>query len=244
MNAVITAGGPIDGEYAQLARTTLKALAPVRHRTMLERTIIALRDAGVYRIAVVGNDAVAQAVGGTVQRIVPDAGSGAGNVLAALGAWDGDDAPLLYLTCDMPYITSGALASFLGHVPQGALAMAVTEHDDFVARFPHAPPFGITLAGERVVNGGAFYIPAGGAKKIASFATALFDARKSPWRMATIAGPMLLVRFMLGRCSIGALETRARMLLEMDVTAIRRAPPELAYDVDTVDDYRYALDHE
>ena len=102
MKAVITAGGPIDGAYAELARTNLKALAPVRGSTMIERTIDVLRETGVNRVAVVGNEEVRRCVDGRVEKIVPDAGSGAKNVLAALDAWADDGEPLVYLTCDMP----------------------------------------------------------------------------------------------------------------------------------------------
>ncbi len=244
MKAVITAGGPIGGEYAAIAGSSLKALAPVRGVTMLDRTIGALRDAGVARIAVVGNGDVRTSVDGRAERIVDDAGSGAKNVLAALNAWADDGEPLLYLTCDMPYITADAVVAFVERVAGGSLAMPLTEIDDFTRRFPGAPPFGIRLAGESVVNGGVFHIPAGATAPIASFATALFDARKAPWRMATIAGPMLLLKFALQRLSIAELEARARRVLDMNVAAIRNSPPELAFDADTADEYRYAIEHD
>lgn len=244
MKAVITAGGPVDGVYAQVAGTRVKALAKVRGLTMLARTISVLRENGVQRIAIVGNSDVRHSVDGAVEKVVDDAGTGAKNVLGALDAWPDDGEPLLYLTCDMPYITAPALNQFLTRVPSDTLAMPLTEIDDFVARFPGAPPFGITLAGSCVVNGGVFHIPPGATARIRSFATALFDARKAPWRMATIAGPMLLLKFALKRLSIEELEARAQKVLGMNVAAIRNAAPELAYDADTVDEYRYAVDHE
>jgi GTP:adenosylcobinamide-phosphate guanylyltransferase len=244
VKAVITAGGPIDGDYADLARTRVKALAHVRGSTMLDRIIKSVREAGIDRIAVVGNDDVRVSVERRVDKIVPDAGTGAKNVLGALDAWPDDGEPLLYLTCDMPYITTAALASFLERVRSDTLAMPLTEIEDFVRRFPGAPPFGISLAGECVVNGGVFHIPAGGAERIRSFATALFDARKAPWRMATIAGPTLLLKFALKRLSIPELEARGRKILGMNVAALRNSPPELAYDADSVDEYRYAIQHD
>jgi GTP:adenosylcobinamide-phosphate guanylyltransferase len=243
VNAVITAGAPLDRDFAQLAGTAFKALAPFRGRSLLDGTIDALHQAGIDRIAVVGGDEVAQSCLNHVARIIPDAGSGAGNVLAALDAWRDVNAPLLYLTCDMPFIDGNVLRHFLARVPPDALAMPLTEHADFVRRFPGAPPAGITLDGERVVNGGAFYIPSGASPRIRSFATQLFDARKAPWRMATIAGPSLLARFAFGRLSIARLEQRARTLLQMNVLGVRNAAPELAFDVDVADEYRYALEH-
>lgn len=244
MKAVITAGAPIEGEFARVAGTSLKALAPIRGRTMLDRTIDALRGAGVKRIAVVGNDEIARSVNGNVDKIVSDGGSGAKNVLGALHAWPDDDEPLLYATCDMPFVTSGSVRAFLDRVPPDTLAMPLTEIDDFTKRFPDAPAFGIALAGERVVNGGIFHIPAGATARIASFATALFDARKAPWRMATIAGPMLLAKFAIRRLSVAELEARGRKVLGMNVLAVRGCAPELAYDADVADEYRYAIEHE
>ena len=62
--------------------------------------------------------------------------------------------------------------------------------------------------------------------------------------MASVAGPFVLLQFVLGRASIGALETRARELLAMPVAALRNAPPELAFDADTDAEYVYALEHD
>lgn len=243
MNAVITAGGPIDGDYARRAGTSLKALAPVRGQTMLARTIAALRACGIGNLAVVGNDAVREACAPLAPvRIVPDAGTGAGNVLGALDAWP-NDAPLLYLTCDMPYIGPPSLQWVIERIEPSTLSMPVAEHADFERRFPGAPPFGITLAGERVVNAGVFHIPAGARVRIRALATTMFDARKAPWKMASVAGPMILLRFVLGGASIPMLEARAQRVLRMPVAALRNAPPELAFDADADAEYGYALEH-
>ena len=180
MNAVITAGGQISGGYAKLAQTNLKALVPIRGATMLAHAIDAARGAGAKRVAVVGNDEVKAAVGTLVDKMIPDAGTGSGNVLAALDAWGEEQDRLLYLTCDMPYISALALTSFIAKVPSSTLSMALCEEADFFHRFPDAPNFGITLNGEVVVNGGAFLIPAGAGPEIRTFATRLFEARKAP----------------------------------------------------------------
>ena len=241
MYAVITAGGPIDGEYARAAGATLKALVPVRGRTMIARTLDALLACGIERIAVVGNDAVRDACAPvTTVRMIDDAGTGAGNVLGALDGWP-DDASLLYLTCDMPYIDARSLQWFLDRIDPRTLSMPLCEHAAFVERFPGAPPFGITLGGERVVNGGAFHLPAGSRARLRTLATTMFDARKAPWKMAGVAGPLVLLRFAIGMISVNALEARAQRVLGVPVAALRNAPAELAYDADTIREYVYAV---
>lgn len=239
MNAVITAGGTLDGEYAALAGTTIKALAHVRGRTMLDRAIEAAYEAGAVRVAVIGAIQVAQSCGARVDRVVDASGDGSENLLRALAAWPADE-PLLFLTSDLPYVTGAAVRAFVERVPDGTFALALTTHDAFVRRFASSPPAGIRLSGERVVNGGAFVIPAGAAPRIACVARGFFDARKSPWQMARLLGPALILRYVVGRLSIGALERYASATLGLRACAVRDAPPELAFDADVIEEYRYA----
>ena len=239
MNAVITAGGRVDGEFARTIGQSVKALAPCRGVTLLELAIRAARDAGANDVAVVGGEEVRRAIGADTRVIGEDA-SGSENLRRALHAWD-DDAPLIYLTSDMPFITGKTLRAFIEASPNGTFALPLTEWDEFTRRFPEAPPFGITLAGEKVVNGGAFILPAGSCRTIETFATRFFNARKSPLRMAQLTGVPLLLKFLFRKLSVGALETHAERLLGIPARAVRNSPPELAYDVDVLEEYTYAI---
>jgi GTP:adenosylcobinamide-phosphate guanylyltransferase len=240
--AVITAGGRVDGAFAQMIGTPVKALAPFAGSTFLHRTIAALREAGIERVAVVGGDEVRRACAAEVDEVVHESENGAENLRRALYAWNGD-APLLYATSDMPFITASAVREFLAATPDGTLALPLTEWPDFDRRFPGAPPFGITLAGEKVVNGGIFAIPSGAASRIETFARRFFDARKSPIGMARLTGPAFLLQFLFKRLSIAKLQAHAERLLGIRACAVRSAPAELAYDVDILEEYRYALEH-
>jgi GTP:adenosylcobinamide-phosphate guanylyltransferase len=243
MKAVITAGGRIDGSFAAAAGTRVKALAPIRGCTMLQRVMDALRSAGAERVAVVGGDEVRSACATQIERFVDESPSGSENMLRALRAWPQDGTPLLYATSDLPYVTAEAIRGFLAHVQPATLAVALAEYEDFTLRFPDACGFGITLAGERVVNGGLFSIPDGGAEKVAAIAKRFFDARKRPWLMASLVSPLVLLRFLRRRLSIGNLEAMASRVLDMPAHAIRHCAPELAYDVDTGVEYEYARAH-
>jgi GTP:adenosylcobinamide-phosphate guanylyltransferase len=242
VNVVITAGGAIAGDYAALAGTPVKALACVRGRTMLDRAIDAAYAAGAARVAVVGGNAVAAACASRVDKIVEQSEDGGENVIRALSAWPVDKA-LLYLTSDLPYVTGEALGAFVARVPDGSMGVCLSSYAAFARRFPSAPPFGITLAGERVVNGGAFMIPAGCAPRAATIAKRFFGARKSRWAMARLLGPSLIARYLIGRLSIAALEGWATATLGLRACAVRDAGPELAYDADLIEEYRYACEH-
>lgn len=241
MKAVITAGGRIDGAFAAEAGSTVKALASIRGETMLERVIASLRGAGATRIAVVGGDEVRNACGDRIDRLVDESPSGSANILRALSAWPEDGEALVYATSDLPYITADAARNFLSRAAPGTLTIPLATFADFAARFPAGPPAGITLAGERVVNGGIFQIPAGSAERLALFTSRLFEARKRPWRMASFVSPIALIAFFLGRLSVAHLESMATRVLGVPSQALRGCAPELAFDVDTAADYRYAI---
>ena len=239
MNAVITAGARVNGEFARRIGTPVKALARIGDRTLLAASIEAARQAGVTRLAVVAGSEVREACAQSVDAIVEESESGAANLQRALHAW-GADAPLLYMTSDMPFIGGAAVREFVEAVPAGALALPVTDCREFESRFPGAPPFGIEIGGERIVNGGVFWIPAGAAATVEQLAMQLFDARKSVARMALLLGPVLCLQFVLRRLTIAGLEKQARRRLGFPAIAIRGASPDLAYDIDTLDEYAYA----
>jgi len=244
VKAVITAGGRITGEYAREAGTDVKALVRVRGTTMLDRIIDALRGAGATRIAVVGGDEVRTACASRVDAVITEAPTGAENLVKALRAWPEDGEPLVYATSDMPYVDAAAVEDFLARVPSRHVAMPLAEHDAFNQRFPGSPPCGIVLAGERVVNGDVFFVPEGFAERVESVAARFFDARKHPWRMAGLVSPRILVRFFFRRLGVGHLEEHARRVLGIRAIAVRQCRPELAFDADTVADYRYVSDHD
>ncbi len=108
--------------------------------------------------------------------------------------------------------------------------------------FPGAPLHATNLGGERVVNASLFYFAPGVASRVLAVAQQLFAARKSSFGMASLLGPALLLRFALGRLRVADVEARAKRRLGLEARAVRDASPALCYDVDTIDDYRYAVD--
>lgn len=243
MKAVVTAGGIAGGAFSEAAGTPVKALAPVRGAPMLDTVLSALRDAGADRIALVAGPEVRRRYAERVERIVDASTSGGANILRALRAWPEDGGPLLYATCDMPYVTAAAVRDFVARTPQDALAVGLTPGTSYAARFPGAPSFGITLGGEHVVNGGVFFVPTGGAERVERIAAPFFDARKRPWRMASLIGIGTVWRLVTRTLRVGDLEAKASSVLGMRAVATRDCAPELAFDVDTVADYRYACEH-
>ena len=69
----------------------------------------------------------------------------------------------------------------------------------------------------------------------------LFDNRKSKMGMARLLGPKLLYKYLAKTLTIDDVQAKALSLLGLKGTALKDAPPELAYDIDYYDDYEYAV---
>lgn len=238
-HAVITAGGRVEGEFAGAIGTQIKALAPLGGTTLLQRSIDAARGAGAARIAVVGGKEVRECCASSVDRVIEAAQSGGENILRALDAWPAE--PLLFLTSDVPFVDAGSVRAFLERSAPYAITMPLAAATAYEARFPGAPEHTVRLGGERVANGNVFFLAPAAIEPVRTWATRFFAARKSLIGMAVLLGPALLFRFATRSLTLGAIERKASRTLGVAAAAIRDADPGLCYDVDTLEDYRYAL---
>jgi hypothetical protein len=244
MRAVITAGGLVDGEFADAIGTRVKALAPfgprpLGSRTLLDVVLDACVGAGIAGTAVIGGGEVRAHLGGRDGvRVIDAALDGATNVLRALDAWPNER--FIYLTSDLPFASAAAVSALIARSEAYALTMALAGVEAYEARFPGAPAHSVALGGERVANGNAFVIAPAAVEPARAFATKLFDARKSLPRLALLLGPALCLRFAMKRLTIADLEAYGSRRLGVPVGALRDCDPGLCYDVDSLDDYRYA----
>ena len=238
VNAVITAGGLVDGDFASRIGTDVKALAPLGQTTLLDLAIDAARGAGAQRIAVVGGEAVRERFDSKVDHIIDAAAEGSENVMRALAAWP--SSPLLYLTSDLPFVSADGVRAFLDRSAQYCVTMPLAEAHAYERRFPDAPGHVVELGGERVANGNVFYLAPQAIEPVRRWATRFFDARKSKLRMAILLGIPLLLRFAARSLTIEAIERKAGRTLGVPVRAIRDADPGICYDVDTLAEYEYA----
>ncbi len=246
MRAVITAGGLVEGDFAEAIGTRVKALArlgPQAHgsRTLLDVVLDACAGADIDGVAVIGGADVRMHLAGRGVRVIDAALDGGTNVLRALDAWPGER--FVYLTSDMPFASASGLRELIARSSDFALTMALAGVDAYEARFPGAGEHSVVLGGERVANGNAFVIAASAVEPLRAFGTKLFDARKSLPRLALLLGPALCLRFVMKRLTIADLEAYGRRRLGVPVGALRDCDPGLCYDVDSLDDYRYACTH-
>ncbi|HZX67306.1 MAG TPA: NTP transferase domain-containing protein, partial [Candidatus Elarobacter sp.] len=193
MRAVITAGGLVDGAFADAIGTTVKALAPFGPGTLLDVVLDACAGAGIEGAAVIGGAEVRARLAGRDVRVIDAAADGGTNVLRALDAWPGER--FLYLTSDVPFATASGLRDLIVRSEPFALTMALADVDAYEARFPEAPEHSVAVGGERVANGNAFAIAPQAVGPARELATRFFDARKSLPKLALLLGPVMCLRF-------------------------------------------------
>jgi CTP:molybdopterin cytidylyltransferase MocA len=231
----VTAGGRVEGAFATVIGTKIKALAPFGGGVLIDPMLRAIRACGIGEIAVVGDPELAAHLHGGDLRMIDAAEDGATNVLRALDAWTGGD--LLYAASDVPFVTPAALRDFLAASRRYALTMPLADGAAYTARFPGAPAHVTALGGERVANGSVFYIAEAARVPLRAVAGRFFDARKSLIGMARLLGPRLLLRYLVRRLRIADVEAHASGALGVAAAAVRGSAPELCYDIDTLDDY-------
>ncbi len=216
----------------------MKALATVKDVTLLQIAIEAARDAGAARVVVVGGPQVRAHCEQRVDGVVDAASDGRENVRRALALPDQHEA-LLLLASDMPFLRGDDIAAFLKGAGQYDNALPVADVDTYERTFPGAPAHVTRLAGDRVINGSVVYFGPGAAPKASALAQRFFAARKSRLRMAALLGPRLTMRFAMGALRVADVESRAQAF-GFQAGAVRGCAPGLCFDIDGIDDYRYA----
>ena len=241
MIAAITAGGRVAGPLAEEIGTDVKALAPLSGAKLIDRAIEAAREAGARYIVVIGGAGVREHCEGRVDEVIAELPNGRENIRLAIQS--GRDEPLLLLTSDLPFISGTATRDFVTRAAGSDLALPLASERDYTATYPGAPDHVTQVGNERVANGSIVYFGPGVAPRVLDVSQRLFEARKSLWRMAALLGPALLLRFAARRLKIEHVEGRAKRILGVNARAVRDASPTLCYDIDTIEDYRYALEY-
>ncbi len=243
--AVVLAGGPPDEASAHVPEAANKAFVPIAGRTLVERTIAALRSSPhVGRIVVVapvethGNRALA----GADESRISGATMGA-SLRAGLEGFPAHER-VLVAASDLPILTRAAIDEFvaLARASDADLTYACVERRLHLARFPQVPHTWAHLRDGSYCGGGLVAIRPDALDRLDVFLGRLGAARKNPLRLAAIFGFPTLVRYALRRLSVADAERRGSELVGICVAAARCTHPEIAVNVDRASDVALAED--
>lgn len=245
-DAIVPAGGTIDPEFAAKVGTDQKALIEFSGKSMLETTLRALRDSGVIRNIVVIGSEETQAKAANFAAIGLDSGStGPENIFKGLDKLKQIDPNLdkaLIVTCDLPFINAETIKNYVAICPADRdIVVPVIEADDFNRTYPGTSSTFVKTKDGTFTIGGIFMMNAKKMPQLRSSIEQVFAKRKSKLGMAMLIGPAFIIKYLTKTLTLNDLEAKIESMLKCSGKALRGAPVELAYDIDDLVDYDYAL---
>lgn len=245
-DVILPAGGVLDDHFAKVALTPVKALIRTGDNLLILRALEALRLSGrSARIVVVGGDEVKGAIGDKVDAVVPSGPSLPDNILnglKALLAMPNPPERLLIVTTDLPFIDEKVLAKWLDTCPPGAdFCGALVDRTAYEDRFPGSSSTWVKLADGHFTLGGVFLVRTTALRRAMPQIERVVAQRKSVRGMAGLLGTGFLFKVMTRRITVAECEAKVEEILGSKVSAVPASPPELAFDIDDIDDYEYAL---
>jgi molybdopterin-guanine dinucleotide biosynthesis protein A len=243
LHVIITAGGEMPRELQHASDSLVKALLRIGERTLLEQAVSAAAESKLAgNIVVVGNDDVLRA--NPAAASYAEAGKTAVENLhrGFLHHGGSMEDEFFVLSPDLPFITSASIDEFLTHARAASdFAFPLVTAEDFQALFPGSLNRFELLDGRRVTMGSCFYITGRMLHTNIPLFNDFFRCRRAPHKLAAMLGLPIALSYLLGRARVEQLEARACQLTGGTVRAIQVRDASLAFDIDKVRDYEYAL---
>lgn len=244
-DVILPAGGRVDAALATEAGTGVKAMFRFGKETILGRTVRVLNESGLARrIVAIGGDAAQEEARRHGAHGLSEAHTGPENILAGL-KWlrSQPDPPkkVLVVTTDLPFLTAELLQRYVAMCPEDkAISVPLISREEWEARFPGSTAMFIRLGDGAWTTGGAFLIDAEALERSMPQIKRVFAQRKSKLGMARLLGPAFVLGLLRKTLTVPQIEAKIQAMLGCSGAAVRGAPPELAYDIDDLEDYAYA----
>jgi len=243
IKAIITAGGPVPRSLAETVNVSRKALIEVGVQSLLQTAVQAARDCRfIDGLVVVGNQDVQAALDDSTD-FLPEGENLVANIERGFEHFGGESQNYLTISPDLPFLTGGCLDEFLERSTGDCrIGVPLVTRTDFLDCYPGAPNRFARLAGGReVTTGSCFYLDGPALKSNFPLFHDLFRFRKYPHRLAVMLGFRILWAFAFGGLSVEMAEERATQLTGAEVKAVEVANAAIAYDIDNLENYNFAL---
>jgi len=243
IDAVVLAGGPSDAISALQRGAPNKAFVEIDGVTLIGRVLTALRASpSIGRIIVVAPPSVRDHPGiALADELRPDGKrirESLRNGLEGLAA----DESVLVVTSDLPILTPVAVDDFVTGVRRldADLVYGCVEKSVHMASYPQVPHTWARLRDGTFCGGGLMAIKPRAMPLLERFIERLGAARKRPWRLASLFGYDVLLRYAFGRLSIAQAQERASRILGAPVRALVSPFAQTGVNVDRVTDVALA----
>lgn len=235
--AVVLAGGDSKDPMAEAAGVGSKALVPFAGRPMAVHVVEALLAASaISHIVYVGAELERLGMKGPTQAVSAVqpgdrfAASLARGVEAALSR--SPKASLLVVTADIPWLSGAAVDRFVRAAGSSDLAYPIVPEGIARAQFPAQERTFVRLTQGRFTGGNVLLLKPRLVQPLLELADRFYRARKNPFAMAALLGPLTLLDLMLGRADLERLERLVSRRLGGVARAVVSEDACLAADID------------
>lgn len=247
LDVILPAGGRIDEAFAAEAGTPIKALVKVGGKSVLERTIEAVRGTGrVDRIVVIGPEPCREEgrrLG--AEHTLEEGSTGPDNIFRGLECLLKEDRKptrLLVVTTDLPFLSSQIFLDYLALCPpEKEFTVPLIAKETYRSTFPGSDATYVRLRDGAWTTGCAYVMSVDALLTARPHIERVFENRKSKLGMARLLGPAFICKWLARRLTVPDVENKVVNLLGVNGAAVPDSPPELAFDIDYLEDYRYAL---
>lgn len=249
-DVIMPAGGRINGAFAAETGVEVKALLPIGETTMLEHTLHELRASHqIGRCVVIGPDILKHHPSiDFADAVIPEGDTGPDNIFRGIDwlktANNGRHADrVMIVTTDLPFVTSEIIADFIEACPSNAdICAPIIKRDEFSSKFPDSPIEYVRLNDGEWTMGCAFLINPVALEANRRHIDDIFAVRKSQLGMVRMLGLSFIARFLTRRLSVPHIQRRCSEIVGCSVCGVMNCAPELAFDIDSQDEYRYAIE--
>jgi molybdopterin-guanine dinucleotide biosynthesis protein A len=248
IDAVILGGGTLKGlddavDTADAGRGS-KALLDINGREMIEYIIEALKQSpSIGRIVVVAPaEAVVESWSSKVETIIPAGDNIIENGVAALNylkeTTQGLTDRVIFMTCDTPLITSGAIEDYILRCsdPDGAIFYPIISKEVIEAKYPETKRTYATLKDGIYTGGNLAVVNPEILLANLDLLQKVFELRKSVPKLMMFLGPGFIIKLGLKTLSVPDIEKRATEMMNAKTVAVITPYPEIGIDVDKPSD--------
>lgn len=247
IDVVIPAGGQTKEDFERVTGVRRKPLVKFNDKTVIRSTIEALKGSPrVGRIVIVGADEVIDHPDCVLADArLPDKGSGPRNIMSGIEQLQQMPSPpdrVLIVTSDLPFLTPNSVERFLDLCETNVdFNVPLIERPDYEEAYPGAEATFVKLLDGEWTTGCMYEVSVKGFRTALPHIEEVFMRRKSKLKIAWMLGPKFVWDYAFKKLTVPDIEAKITDLLKVQGRAVPGSPPELAYDIDYVDDYKYAV---
>jgi hypothetical protein len=245
-DVILPAGGVLDDHFARVALTPYKALIKAQDNVVGLKSIEACQNTNrVGKMVLIGAKDVQDTFRTFVTSAISDTGDLTRNVsmgMRELKALNSDASHVLILTMDLPYVDEKALLRYIDMCPADAdIVVPLVTKEEYLDRFPGSKSTFAKLSDGEFTIGCAYFVRPDVFVKLIPQIEKVVANRKNVLKLAQLLGFPFLLKVITKSISSTEVKAKCEELIGCKIAVVRGGPAELAFDIDELDDYEYAL---